>query len=136
MRMIRMCAALSLVVASGCYHAVIETGMTASSETITIPWANGFVYGLVPPPIVQTMAKCKSGVAKVETQHSFLNSLVGGLTFGLYTPMTIIVTCSTGQRASLDAAPTVKVGSNQQASVQQAVDLARESGKPVYLQYE
>ena len=84
---------------------------------------------------MSSASKCKSGVAKVETQISFVNMLASFLTFSLYTPMTITVTCSTGQRASIDAAPTVTVGSDQQASVQQAVDLARESGKPVYLQY-
>lgn len=30
----------------------------------------------------------------VETQVSFLNQLVGALTFGIYTPMHITVTCA------------------------------------------
>jgi len=135
MRMMRMCAALSLLAASGCYHATIETGLAPSADTVTVPWAHGFVFGLVPPSPVSSASKCKSGVAKVETQLSFVNMLASFVTFSLYTPMTITVTCSTGQRASLDSTPTLKVGSDQQASVQQAVDLARESGKPVYLLY-
>ena len=37
---------------------------------------------------------CTDGVSKVETQHSFLNGLVGGLTLGIYTPIDITVTCA------------------------------------------
>lgn len=52
----------------------------------------------MPPATVEAMAECGSaGVARVDTQHSFLNGLVGGLTFGIFTPMTITVTCGQGE---------------------------------------
>lgn len=88
--------ALILLVASatGCYHSTIDTGLAPSGQSIEKPWANSFVYGLVPPPVVETAAKCPSGVAKVETQQTFLNGLVNALTFGIYTPMTISVQCA------------------------------------------
>ena len=35
-------------------------------------------------------------MARVETKLSFLNQLVGSLTFGIYTPMEIKVTCAAG----------------------------------------
>jgi len=82
---------------TGCYHATIETGRAPSPQQIDIPWANSFVYGLVPPATVDAQAQCTSGVARVETQHSFLNGLVQFLTFGLYTPMHITVTCATAE---------------------------------------
>lgn len=88
---LRLAAVLVLV---GCYHAVIDTGLAPSPVTIDQQWASGFIYGLVPPNPVGTMQKCPHGVAKVETQHSFLNSLVAGITVGIYTPMTITVTCA------------------------------------------
>jgi len=82
---------------TGCYHATIETGRAPSPQQIDIPWANSFVYGLVPPATVDAEAECASGVARVETQHSFLNGLVQLLTWGIYTPMHITVTCASGE---------------------------------------
>ena len=92
----RVLGIVGAILLSGCYHAIIETGKPASAVTIEKPWANSFIYGLVPPPVVETAAKCPAGVSRVETQHSFLNSLVGGITWGIYTPMTIKVTCAAG----------------------------------------
>jgi hypothetical protein len=47
------------------------------------------------------MQGCPAGVARVETRQSFANGLVGMITFGIYTPMEIIVTCADGPGASL-----------------------------------
>lgn len=80
--------------ASGCYHAVADTGLAPSPQVIDKAWAHGFVYGLVPPSVVETASKYPQGVSKVETQHSFLNMLAQALTAGLYTPMKITVTCA------------------------------------------
>lgn len=135
MRIRNVVGILALFSLSGCYHAVIETGLAPSQETIVQPWANSFIYGLVPPPVVQTMERCRNGVAKVETQHSFLNALVGGITWGIYTPMTIMVTCSTGQRAATDGAPMIPVGEDAEAAMRAAVEMARETGKAAYLQF-
>ena len=107
------------VTLTACYHAIIDTGLTPSpTETIEQPWANSFVYGLVPPNPIDAMDECTSGVAKVETKHSFLNGLVGALTLGIYTPMTIIVTCSaSGEGSSADAAPVIETDANASAEV-------------------
>ena len=43
----------------------------------------------MPPSTIETAQKCPNGVAKVETQQSFGNQLVGFLTLGIYTPMDI-----------------------------------------------
>ena len=88
------CAAL-LVSSAACYHATIETGLSPSTTVVEKPWASSFIDGLVPPSTVETQAKCGArGVSKVETQLSFLNMLVGVITFGIYTPMSIQVTCA------------------------------------------
>ena len=98
MRRVSLVALIALL-ASGCYHATINTGLTPGSQQIDQPWANGFIYGLVPPETVDAMAECgSSGVAVVETEHSFLNALVGAITFGIYTPMHITVTCAQGEQ--------------------------------------
>jgi hypothetical protein len=135
MRLRHVFAALSLFSLSACYHAAIETGLAPNADTIVVPWAHSFIYGLVPPATVSSAAKCKSGVAKVETQMSFLNGLVGAITWGIYTPLTITVTCSSGQRAAIDAGTTISVGDNAATALQQAVETARSSGHPVYVQF-
>jgi hypothetical protein len=86
--------ALLLLGAAGCYHATIETGAAPSTQTVERKWASGWIYGLVPPSTVNTKEKCANGVAKVETQQSFANQLVGLLTLGIYTPMDIRATCA------------------------------------------
>jgi hypothetical protein len=86
------------VVGLGCYHATIETGVAPSTQTVSKGWASSWIYGLVPPSTVETTSKCPFGVAKVETQHTFPNLLVGFITLGIYTPMSIVATCAEGAR--------------------------------------
>ncbi|GBD33207.1 hypothetical protein HRbin33_02188 [bacterium HR33] len=85
---------LALLGATACYHATIDTGRPPSPQTIERPWATSLIYGLVPPPVVETASRCPNGVSRVETQITFLNWLVGQLTLGIYTPMWIKVTCA------------------------------------------
>ncbi len=114
----RFVALISFAGALGCYHATVETGLTPSAVTVEKAWASSWIYGLVPPAAVSTAAKCSTGIAKVETQLPFVNMLVGILTGGIYTPMSIKVTCATRGTASLDtpSAPVVRVnGGTEQA---------------------
>lgn len=93
---------LVAVFTAGCYHATVnltpQAGVTQQAQmtgqVVDMPWANGFIYGLVAPAPVNGSAACPSGVAKVETEHSFLNMLAGGITFGIYTPVHITITCN------------------------------------------
>jgi len=96
-----LCALAVFAVVGGCYHATIETGLTPSGTVIHESFASCWVYGLVPPSTVATASKCPDGVAIVETQQSFVNGLVGILTFGIYTPMEIKVTCAAKPSAML-----------------------------------
>lgn len=94
---------IAVLVLSGCYHATIDTGLTPSLQTIERPWAHGFLYGLVPPSIVETQQRCPTGVARVETRLSFLNQVANILTFRIYTPMSIKVTCAAAVGMQQDA---------------------------------
>jgi hypothetical protein len=129
------------VVLGGCFHATIETGLAPSPQVIDQPWASAWVYGLVPPKTVETMAKCPDGVSKVETQLSFLNGLVALLTFSIYTPMSIKVTCASGGHASIPSgASTIQLGERPTAAqVQDALARAAAQsvarGAPVYLEF-
>jgi hypothetical protein len=98
----RALAGLTVLVAStACYHATIITGLPAGSDMVTKEWASGWLFGLIPPSTVETASKCKNGVAKVETQHSFLNLLGQWITASIWTPMQIDVTCASSNRMSL-----------------------------------
>jgi hypothetical protein len=119
----------------GCYHATIETGLQPNGQVITQKWATSWVHGLVPPKTVNAAAQCPNGVAKVETQLSFVNQLVTFLTFGIFSPMQIDVSCA-GARSDAGSS-TLKVGAGEtvQEAVTKAADAAVESGKTVYLQF-
>jgi hypothetical protein len=121
-----------IALTTACYHATIDTGLTPSTVTIEKHWANGWILGLVPPSPVETAQKCPNGVAKVDTQLSFANQLVNFLTFGIYTPMDIKVTCALGRTASL---PSLKSGPDKAAAFKEAVQLSLETKRPVLLSF-
>ncbi len=131
-----------VLVASGCYHARIETGLTPSAQVIEKPFASGWIYGLVPPSTVEAGEQCPNGVAIVETELSFVNQLVNAITFGIYTPMHIKVTCAAGGTSSL-AAPAESVAVSHGASAEEvseafmhAADLAVASEQAVNVRFE
>jgi hypothetical protein len=88
--------AVASVALTGCYHVSVTTGAPVAPTVIDKPWQNSFVIGLVPPPVIDTKAACPSGVAKVETEQSFLNGLVRTITYSIYTPMHARITCASG----------------------------------------
>jgi len=85
------------------------------------------------------MAKCPGGVSKVETQLSFVNMLVAAITFDIYTPMSIKVTCATGGHSMIPpGANRIDVGANPtdaqlQDALTRAVKQSAQSGQPVYI---
>jgi hypothetical protein len=103
---------------AACWHATFETGLTPSTVVIDKAWASSWIYGLVPPKTVETASRCPDGVAKVETELTFLNQVVHILTLGIYTPMRIRVTCAQSSGAGAEAL-TVPAKSGEQA--QQAI---------------
>jgi hypothetical protein len=130
------------LLSSGCYHAVVETGRPASATVITQPWAHSFIAGLIPPKVVQTASQCPGGVSRVETQHSILNLIAQAVTFSLYSPMTITVTCAGGGGgdAAAAGAAAVHVGPNASAEARtaaftKAIEMAKASGEPVFVQF-
>ncbi len=137
--------ALFALTTTACYHAVVETGRPASATVIDEPWAMSFLFGLVPPKAVNTASQCPNGVAKVETQHSFLNGLVASLTFGLLTPIQITVTCAGSGAGSDDAASnaaaSVSVSStasddDKVAAFEAAARLSADRGEATYVRFE
>lgn len=93
LRMLATCAALVLM--SGCYHVNVVTDSRPTSNRITKDWQWAFVYGLVPPSTISADEEgCNNGVSMVHTHRSFLNMLVGALTWNLGTSLSAEVGCS------------------------------------------
>ena len=129
---------------SSCYHAQITTDKAPSNQVIDKPWASSFVFGLVPPNVVETASKCPNGLSKVETKISFLNGLVSGLTFNLYTPMHLTVTCAAGSgSAMLDGRPDNQITIENSASDKEkaaafnkASQRSIDTGEAVYVAFD
>jgi len=132
---------ISLFVFTSCYHAQITTDRSPSDQSIERPWAHSFIYGLVPPKIVETASECPNGLAKVQTKMSFLNGLVSGLTFGIYTPINIKVTCASGT-AAVEASHkdniVVSANSNEKEKKEaftKASKKSKDTESPVYITF-
>lgn len=143
MRFSHIASALLLAAAlflSGCYHATVVTNATPSSQTIENPWAHSFIAGLIPPSTVETAQRCPNGVARVETRLSFLNMVATLITFNIYSPMSIHVTCATGGSASAETTPEVTVAAEagdeaMQAAFQEAIQQSSERQQPVHVRF-
>jgi hypothetical protein len=140
MKSLRLAFVLACVLSlTGCYAATIDTGRPVSTKVIEKKWASSWIYGLVPPTMINTAADCPNGVAKVETQLSFLNQVVGLITWGIYTPMQIVVTCAEGAQGSLiTPEPEIQVAFNastddMREAFGKAAQEAVQSGRPVYV---
>lgn len=108
-----------LMVTAGCYQTTVNTGLTPGSTMIEKPWAHSFVAGLVPIETIDAASECPNGVARVETQHTFLNMVATVVTGYIYSPMSITVTCAAGSEqesaAAEDAIVVDVVGSSDEA---------------------
>jgi hypothetical protein len=110
------------------------------TEVISKPWASSWIYGLIPPNAIETATKCPHGVARVETQHSFVNELVGMLTAGIYTPMTITVTCAerSTMSSNSDGSEVLVAGSSSPDDLRdafaQAIERSMSTGHPVLVE--
>lgn len=135
-------AAAFCVIAIGCYHATIETGLQPDGQKITQKWASGWILGLIPPKTVEAAAKCPNGVSRVETRLSFVNQLVGFLTAGIYTPMEILVECASGSSTgqlndNIQEIIVAESASHEeiQEAFSDAAMLANKTKAPVYVRF-
>lgn len=103
-------ALAAALLSSACYRVTVVTGAAPTATVVDKPWNHSFVYGLVPPAPVDVSKPCTAGVSQVVTQRSFLNGLVGALTWSLYTPLQITATCAAGSRTSSLGIPRERLG--------------------------
>jgi hypothetical protein len=88
---------------SGCMKTKVMTGKPASAQTAELPWAHGFVFGLVPPtnaPLNVEPTCGANGVSEVYFRQTFVQRLAQGLTQSIYTPQKFTVTCASGSAAA------------------------------------
>lgn len=127
-------AALAL---TACYHQVVDTGLPAGTTKIDKPWTATWIFGLVPATPIDVRSQCRNGVAIVDTQMTFLNGLVGVLTLGIYTPLSVSVTCSGSGAALGPMTPEVRVNAASPdayaVAMENAVRLSRDTRHPVAL---
>jgi len=109
---------------SGASRTGAPPGAAPSLEVLEDRWASAWIDGLVSPKTISTTARCPSGVSKVETKLSFLIQLVGGLTFGIYTPMHIKVTCAARQEDEDREALVIRAASSTSEARAQAMAAA------------
>ena len=96
MRRSAFTAILAVLLLAGCYRVTVVTGAPAAAQTVEKPWQMSFVVGLVPPPELNVSQQCTQGVARVITEHSFMNGLVAAISSNIVTPITVKVTCASG----------------------------------------
>lgn len=99
-----LCAAL--LASSACFRQVVQTGRTPAATVIDRPWTHTWLWGLVPAKPIDVTSQCRSGIATVVTEESFMNGLVHVLTIGIYTPRHVTITCATGSATAPGARNT------------------------------
>lgn len=81
------------VLLSSCYSYTSVVGNGGTGNTKVTKWNHYVIGGLAPVGVSDS--KVMAGGATdytVFTRHSFVNGLIGGITFGIYTPTTTTVT--------------------------------------------
>lgn len=97
-------------VLSGCLQTRIVTDEARSAEMAEIPWAHGFVYGLVPPvnAPLQAESTCgPAGVAQVYFRQELVQVIAQALTGSIYSPQRLTATCAeNGGMATVPGVPS------------------------------
>ena len=90
--MIAVISLLSILLTS-CYSYTTVVGSGAQSNQQTEKWNHYFIYGLAPGDV--SIPKDLAGGSvnyTVNTKQTFVNGLLAGITFGIYTPTTTTIT--------------------------------------------
>lgn len=89
-------AAFLVLSSAACYHQIIQTGRSPSATVIDKPWVSTWIFGLVAADPIDTRPLCPTGVAVVTTESSLMNTILGVLTIGIWTPQHVTITCASG----------------------------------------
>jgi hypothetical protein len=130
----------SVAVGTGCYHTIITTDLPPSTEVYHEGFKPAFIAGLVPATVDGSKYCTGRRWARVETQYSLLNWVVGAVTFGIFTPMDIRVTCAASGAMLTPSGTTLKVAgtatdAEKNDAFALALTIAKESGTAVYVAF-
>jgi Bor protein len=130
----------SAAAGTGCFHSIITTDLPPSTEVYHEGFKPAFIYGLVPAQVDGSKYCAGRRWARVETQYSILNWVVGAVTGGIFTPMDVRVTCAASGAMRTPDGPTLKVAGTSTDTERNdafalALTLAKESGTAVYLAF-
>jgi len=81
--------------ASACHHVVIDGGLEPTGERYDEEWNLAFAAAIYPAQ-VDASGQCGGYFSDVETRHSFLNTVVTAVTFGIISPMEVRMGCGVG----------------------------------------
>ena len=81
------------VALTACYHTITTSNLTPGPTHVEA-WVPTFIAGLVQGKVDAGKMCGGKPVQAVDTQASFLNLLVGMVTFSIFTPMQVTVTCA------------------------------------------
>jgi hypothetical protein len=102
-----------LIAAAACHQVKITTGLDPGATVHHEEWNMAYAYAIFPAQ-VDASQYCGGRWARVETRQSFLNWVVGALTFGIISPMETKVICSaTGTRDGAAAGGSPQQGPDQ-----------------------
>jgi hypothetical protein len=95
---------LLLPLLSACYINNVETGKKAGgkSHTETVPF---LLWGLVGEASFNVDEICPGGVASIHEEATPVDSILGCVTCGIYSPRTVTITCSSGSAYLLSPNP-------------------------------
>ena len=78
---------------TSCYTYTSVVGQGAKGATEVKKWNHYVLFGLAPVGVSDSHAMAGGASDySVTTKHSFVNGLIAGITFGIYTPTTTTVT--------------------------------------------
>ena len=137
----RACSAGILVLSTvGCFHQVVQTGQAPSPNVVEKNWVSTWLFGLVAATPIDVRSECPSGVATIETEQSFMNGLVGGLTLGIWAPQHVKVTCAASAAGGAGGAADIVIApgstaAERAAAVEAAIKQSIETHKPVVVHF-
>ena len=82
-----------LLVATACHRVIIDSGLEPTTEVYHEEWNMAYANAIY-PAMVDGSTFCEGLWSRIETRHSFLNGIVGAMTFGIITPMDVKVVCA------------------------------------------
>ena len=97
-------ALAGLLAAPACYtHLYTTDPAAATGAEVYKKWHHHYLFGLISKDEALDLKElCPSGALQVEDKHTFVNSLLGGLTLGIWHPTTVTIRCADGSAAAVE----------------------------------